>query len=135
MVGRRLASKHRGSHMSKPISKTNQQLVDLIGELKAQSRETGTALWRDVAVRLSKSRKNWAQPNLSRLSRHCPEGATVLVPGKLLGSGEISSKHDVAAYSVSAGAREKIEAAGGRVLTLAELMNENPSGSGVYILG
>jgi len=121
--------------MSKPIDKTNQNLVDLIGELKAQSRETGTALWRDVAMRLSKSRKNWAQPNLSRLSRHCPEGATVLVPGKLLGSGEISSKHDVAAYSVSAGAREKIEAAGGRVLTLPELMNENPSGSGVYILG
>ena len=135
MVGRRLASKHRGSHMSKPTSKTNQNLVDLIGELKAQSRETGTALWRDVAMRLSKSRRNWAQPNLSRLSRHCPEGVTVLVPGKLLGSGEISSKHDVAAYSVSSGAREKIEAAGGRVLTLPELMNENPSGSGVYILG
>ncbi|MEL0100700.1 MAG: uL15 family ribosomal protein [Euryarchaeota archaeon] len=53
----------------------------------------------------------------------------------MLGSGELSSKHDVAAYSVSAGAREKIEAAGGRVLTLPELMNENPSGSGVYILG
>ena len=47
----------------------------------------------------------------------------------------VSAKHDVAAYSISAGAREKIEAAGGRVLSLAELMNENPKGSGVYILG
>ena len=121
--------------MSNPVSKTNPHLVNLIGELKAQSRETGAPLWRDVAMRLSKSRSNWAQPNLSRLSRHCPEGATVLVPGKLLGSGEVSAKHDVAAYSVSAGAREKIEAAGGRVLSLADLMNENPKGSGVFILG
>ena len=69
------------------------------------------------------------------LEAPCPEGVTVLVPGKLLGSGEVSAKHDVAAYSVSAGAREKIEAAGGRILSLAELMNENPNGSGVYILG
>ena len=130
-----LLLKHRGSHMSKPVSKTNPNLVNLIGDLKAQSRETGAPLWRDVALRLSKSRSNWAQPNLSRLSRHCPEGVTVLVPGKLLGSGEVSAKHDVAAYSVSAGAREKIEAAGGRILSLAELMNENPNGSGVYILG
>lgn len=127
--------KHRVSHMSNPTSKTNLHLVDLIGDLKTQSRETGAALWRDVAQRLSKSRSNWAQPNLSRLSRHAPEGATVLVPGKLLGAGEVSAKHDVAAYSISAGAREKIEAAGGRVLSLNELMNENPSGSGVYILG
>ena len=121
--------------MSKPVSKTNSNLVGLIGDLKAQSRDTGAPLWRDVAVRLSKSRKNWAQPNLSRVSRHAPEGATILVPGKLLGSGEVSSNHTIAAYSVSTGAREKIEAAGGRVMTYGELMNENPSGSGVVILG
>ena len=34
--------------MSKPVSKTNPNLVDLIGDLKAQSRETGAPLWRDV---------------------------------------------------------------------------------------
>ena len=51
--------------MSKPTRKTNADLVGLIDQLKAQSRDTGAALWRDVAKRLSKSRKNWAQPNLS----------------------------------------------------------------------
>jgi large subunit ribosomal protein L18e len=53
----------------------------------------------------------------------------------LLGSGELSANHTIAAYSVSNGAREKIEAAGGRVVTYSELMNENPSGKGVVILG
>ncbi len=133
--GRRLASKHRGSQMSNPERKTNARLVDMIGQLKAQSRDTGAAVWRDVAMRLSKSRKNWAQPNLSRVSRYAPEGATILVPGKLLGSGELTNGHTIAAYSVSNGAREKIEAAGGRVMTYGELMTENPTGKGVVILG
>ena len=135
MAGRRIASKHRGSQMSNPIRKTNARLVDVISQLKAQSRDTGAAVWRDVAMRLSKSRKNWAQPILSRVSRYAPEGATILVPGKLLGSGELSANHTIAAYSVSNGAREKIEAAGGRFMTYSELMNENPTGTGVVILG
>ena len=121
--------------MSNPERKTNAQLVDTINQLKAQSRDTGAAVWRDVALRLSKSRKNWANPNLSRVNRHAPEGVTILVPGKLLGSGELTNSHTIAAYSVSTGAREKIEAAGGRIMTYGELMNENPTGTGVVILG
>ena len=121
--------------MSKPVSKTNPNLVGLIGDLKAQSRETGAPLWRDVALRLSKSRSNWAQPNLSRLSRHAQDEKYVLVPGKLLGSGEVNGKQTVAAFSFSSGAREKIEAAGGKTMTIAELMEKNPKGKGVYILG
>ena len=92
-------------------------------------------MWRDVALRLEKSRSNWAEPNLSRLSRYAAEEDVVLVPGKLLGSGDVSGKPSVAAYSVSTGARSKIEAAGGRVLTIRELMDENPGGKGVKILG
>ena len=121
--------------MSKNMRKTNQALIALIGDLKDQSRSTGSALWRDVALRLEKSRSNWAEPNLSRLSRYAAEEDVVLVPGKLLGSGEFTSNHTIAAYSVSNGAREKIEAAGGRIMTYGELMNENPSGKGVVILG
>jgi large subunit ribosomal protein L18e len=121
--------------MSKPERKTNQTLVNTIGQLKAQSRETGSALWRDVAVRLSKSRSQWAQPNLSRLSRYAPEGATVLVPGKLLGSGDVLGSPTVVAYSFSSGARAKIEQAGGEVMSLEQLMKSNPKGEGVFILG
>ena len=121
--------------MNKQNKKTNPNLVELIDQLKEKSRETGSALWRDVAIRLSKSRKNWAQPNLSRLSRYAPEGAIVLIPGKLLGSGEVERSPIVAAYSASEGARDKIIAAGGKYLSLNDLMTENPEGKGVIILG
>ena len=130
-----IPKKRRGSHMSKNNRKTNAALITLIGDLKAQSRSTGSALWRDVALRLETSRSNWAEPNLSRLSRYAANEDIVLVPGKLLGSGEVAGKPNVAAYSVSAGARSKIEDAGGRVITIRELMNENPEGAGVRILG
>ena len=121
--------------MSKLNRKTNQSLVALIGDLKEQSRSTGSALWRDVARRLETSRSNWAEPNLSQLSRHAADEKMILVPGKLLGSGDVEGKPSVAAYSVSAGARTKIEGAGGRVLTIRELMEENPEGKEVRILG
>ncbi|MEE2812312.1 MAG: 50S ribosomal protein L18e [Candidatus Thermoplasmatota archaeon] len=121
--------------MTKQNKKTNPGLVTLIGDLKAQTRSNGAALWRDVAQRLEKSRSNWAEPNLSRLSRYAADEKIILVPGKLLGSGNVEGKHTVAAYSVSNSARAKIEEAGGKVVSIQDLMNENPKGKGVYILG
>ncbi len=128
-------SKREGHERRRETAKTNEALVDLIDQLKAQSRSTGTALWRDVALRLERSRRNWSQPNLSRLSRHAADEDMVLVPGKLLGSGDVLGKPTVAAFSFSSGAQEKIEAAGGEVMSIAELMERNPTGTGVYILG
>ena len=121
--------------MTRNNTKTNPGLVTLIGDLKAQTRSNGAPLWRDVALRLEKSRSNWAEPNLSRLSRFAADEKLILVPGKLLGSGDLSSKHTVAAYSGSTSAQAKIEAAGGEVVSIHDLMKKNPTGKGVYILG
>jgi large subunit ribosomal protein L18e len=120
--------------MSKDQRKTNHSLVSLIGDLKDHSRSTGSALWRDIAGRLEASRKNWAEPNLSHISRHSEKKETILVPGKVLGSGTISGGQTVAAFSFSEGAKTKIESSGGRTLSIRELMEENPNGKGVRIL-
>ena len=120
--------------VGKQERKTNSALVSLIGDLKDHSRTTGSPIWRDTASRLETSRKNWAEPNLSHISRHSAKKETVLVPGKVLGSGSISGGQTVAAFSFSDGARSKIEASGGRTLSIRELMDENPNGKGVRIL-
>lgn len=133
--GGRATHPRRAIAVSKTNRKSNRALVALIDDLRDQSRSTGSALWRDIARRLDLSRKNWAEPNLSRLSRHAADKDTILVPGKVLGSGEISGGQTVAAYSFSSGARTKIEASGGRTLSIRELMEENPNGRGVRILG
>jgi len=123
------------SAMGKKIRKTNPNLVGLIGKLKEASRTNKAPVWRDIALRLEGPASNWAEVNISRLDRHASENETVIIPGKLLGSGEIDKKLTVAAYRFSGQAREKIAKAGGQNLSIEELLVKNPTGSKVRIMG
>ncbi len=115
--------------------KTNPVILDLITGLKKQSREKEVPLWRDIAVRLERPTRNYPEVNLSRINRHTKEKDLILVPGKVLGSGELNHKLTVAAVSFSGNAKDKITAAGGICLTIEELMSKNPEGSRVRIIG
>ena len=58
--------------------KTNPQLVATIDNLKAKTRETEAAIWRDIALRLEKPKSNWAEANLSKLERYAKDGETIM---------------------------------------------------------
>jgi len=116
-------------------SKTNPHLQDVLRELREVSREAGGMVWRDVADRLERSRKNWSEVNLSRIDRYASKGEQIVVPGVLLATGEISTPVTVAAFRASSAARKKVEAAGGRAISLLELAVQNPKGSGIRIMG
>lgn len=120
--------------MAKAAPKSNDELVALLGSLRKASRAQNVALWRDVADRLQGPSKNWAQVNVSRLARVAPKGSTVIVPGKVLGSGALGHPVTVAAFHFSSSAREKIAAAGGKPMTIGELVEKSPKGSGVKIV-
>ncbi len=115
--------------------KTNPHILDLVTGLKKQSREKEAPLWRDIAKRLLRPTRQYTEVNLSRLNRYTKDQDLVLVPGKVLGAGEIDHKLTVAALGFSAGAKDKITAAGGSCLTIEELMTQNPEGSKVKIMG
>ena len=115
--------------------KTDPNLVATIDSLKAESRANGIGIWRDIALRLEKAKVNWAEVNLSKLERYASEGDIVVVPGKVLGAGALNKKLTVAAYGFSESAKNKIEAAGGRNLTIMDLAKEMPQGTGVKIMG
>ena len=119
----------------KKIRKTNPNLVELIHELKKNARENEAPIWRDVARRLEAPSRNWAQVNVSRIARYAADNETIVIAGKLLGAGEIDKKVTIAAYRSSESARKKIESAGGRLISLAELVKENPKGSNIRIMG
>lgn len=121
--------------MKSKNKKTNPELVALIFELKKKARESEAPIWRDVALRLEGPKRNWAEVNVSKIDRFATPNETIVVPGKLLGAGEIKKPVTVAAYAASASAVEKITKAGGRVLSLRELMVENPKGTNVRIIG
>ncbi len=131
---RSLATVTEALFMAK-TSKTNPHLQRVVAELRDVSREAGAKVWRDVADRLERSRKNWSEVNLSRLSRYAAKGEQIVVPGVLLATGEISTSITVAAFRASGAARKKIEAAGGKAVSLLELAVLNPKGSGLRIMG
>lgn len=116
------------------MQKSNPNLDALIGILYAKSEEKNVNLWRDVAKRLSKPIRNWATPNVGRISRVTEKGDVILVPGKVLGAGLITHPVEVYAYSISEGARTAITNAGGKFASIEALMKKNPTGKGVRII-
>ncbi len=114
--------------------KTNPRTPVLIEILKEESRLNEVAIWRDVAKRLENPGRNYAQVNLSKINRYAKDGETVLIAGKVLGSGLLDKAVTVAAYNFSITAMEKIKGLGGKCLTIEQIMEENPKGSGIKIL-
>lgn len=114
---------------------TNPIVASLIQELRIASRENEAPIWRSISKTLKKPRRQRSEVNISKINRYSDKDDSVIVPGKVLGTGELQHPVTVAAVGFSSRAREKIEAAKGRALTIRELVDENPTGSGVIILG
>ena len=117
------------------MKKTNPELISLIKSLKQKSREESVGIWRDIAERLEKPLRVWPEVNVSKIERYAQEHEVIIVPGKVLGSGNITKKVTVSAFKFSKEAKDKIESVGGKVLSINELMAINPKGKGVKIIG
>ena len=115
--------------------KTNPNLVRLIDDLLKASAENKAKVWKDLAERLAEPLRNYAEVNVGKIDRYLRENEIAVVPGKVLGSGEITKPVTVAAWRFSESARRKIESAGGRTLSIWDLIRENPSGKNVRIMG
>lgn len=113
----------------------NDRIEELIASLKRSANEHDAPIWRDVARRLERPRRNWAEVNLSRIDRVATEGETIVVPGKVLGSGSLSKKVTVASLSWSATAERRITDAGGTITGIEQIVERVPRGSGVRIIG
>ncbi len=115
--------------------KSNPVLVELIGALKNAGRTNETPLWRDIASRLEGPSRNWAQVNISKLDAHVGAGEHAVIPGKLLGDGEVTKAVTVIAVNASETAKAKIAKAGGKVLTFQEAIKAYPKGQNCRIIG
>jgi large subunit ribosomal protein L18e len=116
------------------MSKTNPRLSSLIAELKSVARESGADVWQDVADRLEKPRRTHAEVNLGRIERYAQPDETVVVPGKVLGSGVLQKDVTVAAVDFSGTAETKIEQADGSAIELEQALEEHPDGENVRVL-
>jgi large subunit ribosomal protein L18e len=118
----------------KKLKVTNPELILLIRDLKKQSQKTKSEIWKSVAERLTSSNRNRVVVNLSRLNRYTEEGETVVVPGKVLGSGKLNHSLTITAFAFSDVAKLKIKNSNGTCLSINELMKKNPTGKKVKIM-
>ena len=121
--------------MTKKNKKTNPALIALIQELKKQANEKDAPIWKDIALRLEKPSNNWPVVNLNRISKHTGDKEIALIPGKVLSDGDLTKKVTIAAWSFSENSEEKIKKAGGKTITIEEVMKNNPEGKNIRILG
>jgi large subunit ribosomal protein L18e len=114
--------------------KSNKMLRSQAVMLERLGRKQKIGIWRDAAAYLGATTQNETAVNVTRLARAEDGDGPLFVPGKVLGSGPLEKKLVVGAFSYSATARRKIEAAGGEALTIEAFVKRFPDGSGVRIV-
>jgi large subunit ribosomal protein L18e len=110
-------------------------LNNTIWTLRNTLKKNRVPIWRAVIKELSRSRSNRRQVNIGQLAQVTKDKEVVIVPGKILGSGEISHKLTIWCFTISEVATRKILDAGGKILSLDSLVKKYPDGKGVRIIG
>lgn len=107
-------------------------VLKVVELLKKNAKEKN--VWKKVASVLLSSRRRRPAVNISKIELYAKENETVVVPGKVLGTGKMSKPVAIAAILFSASARKEIKRAGGKCLSIPELVSSNPKGSGVRVM-
>ena len=72
--------------------------------------------------------------NLKQIENETSEGDTIVIPGKVLGSGEINKKIRICALYFSENAKKKLAINKSQVIRLIEEIKKNPKAEGVKLI-
>jgi large subunit ribosomal protein L18e len=92
------------------VRNKNPALKKLVGDFNRKGHEKGA--WRAIAEGLNRPRRKRYEMDIGRLEKFAKAKETVVVPGVVLGKGELK---------FSASAKAKIEKAGGKCMDISEL--------------
>jgi len=118
----------------KELKKSNTQLLMLIQTLLEKGYKAQAPIWVAVAKRLAKPARRLVEVNVYKINKLTSDGDIVVVPGKVLGTGDLDHKVTVSAFKFSESARAKISEKGSAI-TIEELVEKNPKGTSVRIMG
>jgi large subunit ribosomal protein L18e len=120
--------------MPKPTGPSNLIFRGLIDDIRTRGYRDKIPFLLKLAEELETPRRSRAEVDLSKLNRVCNDNETIVVPGKLLAAGMLKKKLTVAAASFSMSAVEGITKAGGKTMTIEQLIKNNPKGTDVKIV-
>lgn len=105
--------------------KTNPELVETI-ELAKKNNHL------ELAKKLLRHRKNQIKINIGELNEINED--KIIVPGKILGSGNVKKKISVYALGFSEEAKEKLKKSGCEFKTIKQEIEKNPKLNGVKVI-
>jgi large subunit ribosomal protein L18e len=114
--------------------KTNIQLKSLIAELGKLSNQENKKIWGKIANEFKKPTRNSKAINLNKINYLSKENDIIIVPGKILGNGELEHKITIAAFKISSQAHEKIKQSNSEFYFLDEFIKKNPKIKNARIL-
>ncbi len=91
------------------------------------------SIWKVISKKLSGPRKDRVEANLKRINKLTKENQIIVVPGKVLGIGDLDHPLTIGCLDCSKSAREKIIDSGSTVLSIRELFEQYPTGSNIKI--
>ena len=110
----------------------HQKMQALIKELYAKSEKEKSPLWKRVAKELSRPKRAQRYVNISKLAKLTKPNEWVIVPGKVLGTGEIAHKLNVIAFQFSDTAKAKLK---GTAFTIADHIKKGTKQKGPRLIG
>ena len=111
--------------MRRSVRIEKNSLRDWLEELsKAKEGGKNSGLWKYAYRLAARPRRQRVIVNLDKIEKHAKPGENIIVPGKVLGTGELKKRLNIAAVEYSGGAEEKVRKAGGKVLGLQEMMKQ-----------
>jgi len=120
--------------MTKRTGPKNPYLRQLIENLNKKYHEEKAPIWGAIAEKLAKPTRKRINVNISDIERNTKDGDTIIVPGIVLASGNLSKSINIAAWKFSNSAIKKIKDSKSKMLTIEELVKQNPKGSNVKII-
>ena len=113
----------------------NQVVLHMVKDLKQASKKNEAAIWSKLADLALKPSSTKCTVNLTRINKITKENDVLFVPGKVLGTGNMSHKITLSSFSMSTTAANKIIQSGGNIMVYSDMIKKFPTGKGVKIFG
>ena len=107
----------------------------MIKDLKQASKKNEAPIWSRRAELAMKSSSSRRVVNLTRINQSTKENDVLFVPGKVLGTGNLSHKIILGSFSISTTAAQKIIKNGGKIMKYSDMIKKYPTGKDVIIFG
>jgi len=96
--------------------------LDILEKAKAQSK--GTKKYAQLIKLASRPKRHRVSVNLDKLNKLANDNESIIVPGKVLGIGNMSKKINISAISFSGNAKEKLKASKCSIVKIEDMLKD-----------